>query len=129
MHTPSRIAERLLFGNLDGNGLRRQLITFKQGDNLRGAIILHQRVRQQINGKMLSRILIQRAEKHLQHQHVKTLAQVELNNQRNKLVRRHHQLATSHPRQDFMIPLARRILDGLSIQHNIAFIQRPLHLG
>ena len=64
---------------------------------------------------------MERTEQGLKHQHVKTLAEVKLHNQRDKLIRHNDAIATAHAREDFMIALPLRILNRLRIEH-----QRPL---
>ena len=61
------------------------------------------------------------AEQGLQHQHVETLAEVKLHNQRDKLIGHNDAIATAHAGEDLMISLPFPVMNRLRIEH-----QRPL---
>ena len=81
MHAGLNIGKCLLLGNLNRYRLCRQVMAFKQSDDLRRAILLHQRIGQQVNGEMPTVVVFERTKQRFQYLHIKTLAQVKLRNQ------------------------------------------------
>lgn len=124
--TGVRIREGLLFGHLNSYKFWRDAIALKQRDNLPCAVLLHQSCRQQVDRESLAGMLMEHTEQGLQHEHVKTLAEVKLHNQRNESVGHNDAIATAHAREDLMITLPLRILNRLRIEHQRAIFEHLL---